>query len=151
MKKTIFWILLALVSGALLGKFTFDKYENVDIKQVISVNDKVYALKYGTFGNTEQMSEEISNVERYIYIEEENRVTAYVGITTTKENADKLKVIYDKKNVPTSIEKISINNEEFIQNLNEYEKLLDATDDDNSLLIIEKQILSCYEQLVVES
>ena len=36
----------------------------------------------------------------------------------------------------------------FIQNLNEYEKLLSATDDEASLLIIERQILSCYESVV---
>ena len=34
------------------------------------------------------------------------------------------------------------------QNLNEYEKLLSATDDEASLLIIERQILSCYESVV---
>ena len=42
-------------------------------------------------------------------------------------------------------------NEEFIENLNEYEKLLKATDDYKSLLIIENQILSCYMNLVVDN
>ena len=40
-------------------------------------------------------------------------------------------------------------NEEFIQNLNEDEKLVSASLDEKSLLIIEKQILSCYEELMV--
>ena len=46
------------------------------------------------------------------------------------------------------IKKVKIDNDEFIQNLNEYEKLLSATDDEASLLIIERQILSCYESVV---
>lgn len=148
MKKTLFWIVLALASGSLLGKFTFDTYENIEVRKVISVNDEVYMLKYGTYENVEQMIEEITDINRYIYIEEENKVTAYIGISTTKENINKIKTIYDNKGVITSIKKLTISNEEFIQNLNEYEKLLSATEDEASLLIIQKQILSCYEELV---
>ena len=60
----------------------------------------------------------------------------------------KLKKIYDAKKIKTTIAKVKIDNDEFIQNLNEYEKLLSATDDEASLLIIERQILSCYESVV---
>lgn len=151
MKKTIFWIFLALVSGSLLGKFTFDTYENIEVRNVININDKVYMLKYGTYENVEQMIEEIIDIDRYIYIEEENKVTAYIGISTTKENINKIKSIYDKKGIITSVQKLAISNDEFIQNLNEYEKLLSATEDESSLLIIQKQILSCYEELVANN
>ena len=61
---------------------------------------------------------------------------------------NKLKKIYDAKKIKTTIAKVKIDNDEFIQNLNEYEKLLSATDDEASLLIIERQILSCYESVV---
>ena len=59
MKKTILWILVALISGGLLGKYTFDKYEDVEVKNVISINNDVYMIKYGTYltqnhGNTER-------------------------------------------------------------------------------------------------
>ena len=150
MKKTFMWIMFALFSGALLGKITFDKYENVEIQKVININDQVYMLKYKEFGNVDQMADEVIELDRYVYIEKEDMVTTYIGIFATKENAIKLKEIYDKKGFKTSIVKQSIDNEEFIQNLNEYEKLLTATEDENSLLIIQKQILSCYEDLVVE-
>ena len=151
MKKTMFWIILALASGSLLGKYTFDTYENIEVSNVISINDKVYMLKYGTYGNIEQMVDEITDIDRYIYIEEENKVTAYIGIATTKENINKIKSIYDKKGIITSVQKLTISNDEFIQNLNEYEKLLSATEDDTSLIIIQKQILSCYEELVANN
>ena len=36
MKKTIIWVLFALLSGALLGKITFDRYEKIDTKNVIT-------------------------------------------------------------------------------------------------------------------
>ena len=149
MKKTIIWVLLALISGALLGKFTFDRYENVDTKNVISYDNYVYLLKYDKYNNFEEMKEKVTNVDKYIYIEKDDKVTAYVAIAKTKDNINKIKDIYNTKNINLEVTKEKIDNEEFIQNLNEYEKLLSASDDEKSLLIIEKQILSCYEELMV--
>ena len=149
MKKTIIWVLLALISGALLGKFTFDRYENVDTKNVISYDNYVYLLKYDKYNNFEEMKEKVTNVDKYIYIEKDDKVTAYVAIAKTKDNINKIKDIYNTKNINLEVTKEKIDNEEFIQNLNEYEKLLSASDDEKSLLIIEKQILYCYEELMV--
>lgn len=151
MKKTFIWILLALTSGALLGKFVFDRYEKIDVQNVISYNNYVYMLKYGSYDSLDDMSNKVTNVDRYIYIEKEGKIDAYVGISKTKKNANKIKKIYDNKNVKVIVQKVRLENEEFIQNLNEYEKLLDATEDEKSLLIIEKQILSCYEDVVVNN
>ncbi len=151
MKKTFIWILLALASGALLGKFVFDRYEKVDTQNVISYDNYVYMLKYGSYDSLDDMSNSITNVDRYVYIENDGKINAYVGISKTKDNANKIKKIYDNKDIKLLVEKVQIENEEFIQNLNEYEKLLDATEDENSLIIIEKQILSCYEDVVVNN
>ncbi len=151
MKKTLFWIFAALLSGALLGSFTFDRYENLNVEKVININDKVYMAKYGEYKSEEEMINNISNVERYIYIVEDGKYKAYVGVSTTSKNIKKIVDIYLNKNIKLDIEKITIDNEEFIQNLNEYEKLLDATVDEKSLLIIQNQILSCYEELVVNN
>lgn len=148
MKKTIIWVLFALLSGALLGKITFDRYEKIDTKNVISYNNYVYMLKYGSYKTVDDMTNKITNIDRYVYITDENKTTAYISISKTKENLNKLKKIYDDKKIKTTIAKVKIDNDEFIQNLNEYEKLLSATDDSSSLLIIERQILSCYESVV---
>ena len=143
MKKTIIWVLFALLSGALLGKITFDRYEKID-----SYNNYVYMLKYGSYKTVDDMTNKITNIDRYVYITDENKTTAYISISKTKENLNKIKKIYDAKKIKTTIAKVKIDNDEFIQNLNEYEKLLSATDDEASLLIIERQILSCYESVV---
>ena len=148
-KKTILWIIFALFSGAILGKITFDKYENLDVQKVINLNDKIYMIKYVTYSKEDEMAKELSDVERYIYIENDGKYSAYVGAAASKENAQKIVDIYASKKIKLTLEKVSINNDEFIQNLNEYEKLLSATQDENSLIIIEKQIMSCYEQTVV--
>ena len=91
MKKTIVWIIFALVSGALLGKLTFDRYEKLDTQNVISYDNYVYLLKYGTYKTLDEMSDAITELDRYIYIEKNDKVDAYVAIAKTKENASKIK------------------------------------------------------------
>lgn len=150
MKKTIIGIIIAILAGVLLAKLTFDKYEKVDTKNVISYDDEVYMLRVGTYDSVDEMQRSALDYERYIYIEKEGKVTVYIGIAKTRENIEKIKNVYDDKNVKTTVETVTINNDEFIQNLNEYEKLLDVTEDANSLLIIENQILSCYEDIMVK-
>lgn len=150
MKKTLIWVLVAIISGIALGRITFDKYQDIQVEKVISYNDKMYALYYGVYDSVEDMNKDMSSIERYIYINVNNKVYSYIAITEKKENIKKIKKIYDSKNIKTSIVKINIDNDEFIQNINEYEKLLDATEEESSLLIIENQILSCYEKLVVK-
>lgn len=150
MKKTIFLVILALASGAFLGKFTFDKYENLNVENTIKVDNNVYALLIGAYDNKEDMKDSITNIDRYIYLSLNGEIKAYVAISSTKSNIQKIKKIYDDKNINLKIEKINISNDEFIQNLNEYEKLLSVAEDEKSLLIIENQILSCYEELVIK-
>lgn len=149
MKKTILWIMFAILSGAVLGKVTFDKYSSLKVDEVISYNTNTYMLKYKTYSSKKKMEEDVKKIDRYIYIKEGNDITVYLAITTSKDNIKKIKKIYDEENIKTSIKRVDIENEEFIQNLNEYEKLLTAAYSKSSLITIENQILSCYEKLVV--
>lgn len=142
---------MALVSGAFLGKTTFDRYKKVDSINVISNNTNVYALRYGKYANLDEMQDDVTLVDRYIYIESKDDVSAYVALATTRDSINKIKKVYKDKNLNLTVSKVNIENEEFIENLNEYEKLLKATDDYKSLLIIENQILSCYMNLVVDN
>lgn len=142
---------MALVSGTFLGKTTFDRYKKVDSINVISNNTNVYALRYGKYANLDEMQDDVTHVDRYIYIESKDDVSAYVALATTRDSINKIKKVYKDKNLNLTVSKVNIENEEFIENLNEYEKLLKATDDYKSLLIIENQILSCYMNLVVDN
>ena len=149
MKKTIIWIMFAILSGAVLGKTTFDKYSSLKVDEVISYNANTYMLKYKTYSSKKKMEEDVKKIDRYIYIKDGNDITVYLAIASSKDNIKKIKKIYDEENIKTSIKRVDIENEEFIQNLNEYEKLLTAAYSKSSLITIENQILSCYEKLVV--
>jgi hypothetical protein len=149
MRKTLIWIILAIISGSLLGKYTFDKYKKIDIDNILKSDKNIYALKYKMYSNTNEMYEDISDIDRYIYIQNNDVITVYLAIAKNKENITKLKSIYDNKNVKTIISKIKIVNNDFINDLDEYERLLSVTSDSKTLLTIENQILSSFEKKVV--
>ena len=151
MKKTLYWIFIAILSGVILGYLTFDRYDDLNIRNVIKLDDGVYMIKYGTFYNMDDMVDSVKEVNRYIYINEEEKYDVYIAISKSYENINRILDIYENKIKDLKIEKVNINNDEFIQNLDEYEKLLTAASSNESLLIIENQILSCYEKLVLSN
>ena len=151
MKKTLYWIFIAILSGIILGYLTFDRYDDLNVRNVIKLDEGVYMIKYGTFYDEDEMFDNVKEVNRYIYINEGNKYDAYIAISKSYENISRILDIYKDKIKNLTIEKVNINNDEFIQNLDEYEKLLTAADTDDSLLIIENQILSCYEKLVLSN
>lgn len=148
MKKIVLCSILAIISGGILGKITFDRYDKLNVKTVIKLDKNVYMLKYDTYKNKEDMLNNTSNLERYIYIEKDNKFYVYVAVAKTMDSINKLKNIYSGD---LKVEKVNIKNDGFIQNLDEYEKLLKSTYDTDSLKVIENEILSCYEKWVVNN
>lgn len=148
MKKIVLCSILAIISGGILGKITFDRYDKLNVNPVIKLDKNVYMLKYDTYKTKEDMLNNTSNLERYIYIEKDNKFYVYVAVAKTMDSINKLKNIYSGN---FKVEKVNIKNDGFIQNLDEYEKLLKSTDDTDSLKVIENEILSCYEKWVVNN
>ena len=149
MKKKVLSILFAIIFGLLIGKGIINKYDNNSIVAAKTFDNEVYAILYGSYNSLKEVDENTRELDKYIYIEEGNLYYVYLALTKTKENAVKFKNIYKDLNNKVSIVKINIDNNEFILNLEEYEKLLNETTDKNSLIIIENQILACYLDTVV--
>ena len=148
MKKTIILIIIAISSGLLLGKYTFDRYYEFNAQEVFDYENNVYMIKYGTYNSYDEMINNTIDLNRYVFVNDNNLYTVYISITKTLGNAKKILTIYNKKYNDLEIEKVPISNDEFIQNLTEYEKLLDASFDEKNLAIVQNQILSSYEKLV---
>lgn len=149
MKKKVLSILFAIIFGLLIGKGIINKYDNNSIVAAKTFDNEVYAILYGSYNSLKEVDENTRELDKYIYIEEGNLYYVYLALSKTKENAVKFKNIYKDLNSKVSIVKINIDNNEFMLNLEEYEKLLNETTDKNSLIIIENQILACYLDTVV--
>ena len=148
MKKIILSIFLAILLGAILGKITFDKYDQNNIRKVIKLDDNLYMLKYSSYKSYDDMVKGTYEFDRYVYIKKNNGYTVYTAISKTRENIDKINKLYDNKYI---VQKVNVSNDEFIQNLDEYEKLLTLANDKETIMVIENQILSCYEKMVVNN
>jgi hypothetical protein len=78
MKKTFLLILMALVSGSMLGKLTLDRYEKTE--EVVSYETNLYMLKINTYNNISEMNDKITKAIVYIELKPKERTVAKVNL-----------------------------------------------------------------------
>ena len=147
MKKYFFPILFALVIGFLLAFIVLKQYQNVSLTlPTLASSEKLYFLQQGVYSSKESMEKNTSGLEHYIYSFENNQYYVYVGITRIKENADKLKGFFTEKGYSIYIKELSIQNQKFLAILDQYDSLLQETQDTKMYTTICGQVLSKYEE-----
>ena len=143
--KFAFLIVLAILFGFVSARVVYGK-----IRVPVSNGENIYFLQEGMSSDKNEFDDDD---KKYDYIVEKigDKYYAYVGITTNLSNANKIKKIYDNKNIDTYIRKRNIKNEEFYNNLEQYDILLSGALKDKEVLSINKVILSSYEEMVLKS
>ena len=135
-------VLIVILLAFLCANFVYEKYR----KSILLEEDgNVYLLQQGVYTDTKQ----IKNIaDSYITIEQDHIFYTYLGMTTKKENANKIKEIYEKRNIPVYIKTENIQNSEFLNALSQYDILLKNTDDQEEIQNILETILSTYEEIL---
>lgn len=129
-----------------MTKFTFGQYEtDYSLKTVFNKSEEIIFLKYKVVDSLE----EISLDSNYIYNIENDKYHIYIGITSNKENANKLKEFYKKKEYNLDEVKISVSNKEFLELLKQYDNLLLSITDEQVIESINKVIIEKYKELVI--
>ena len=149
MKNTIKYILIAIIIGIIIGKYIFNEYKiEKDASKVMKEN-YIYLMQYGVYSKKDNMIESCKNIKNYFYFKDKNGYHVIVGITKNKENKQKigdslglLENIYMKRE--------KIDNNEFMQLIEQYDNLISQTDDKEIIVNAQKQILSNYEELILE-
>ena len=120
-------VLIVILLAFLCANFVYEKYR----KSILLEEDgNVYLLQQGVYTDTKQ----IKNIAAsYITIEQDHKFYTYLGMTTKKENANKIKEIYEKRNIPVYIKTENIQNSEFLNALSQYDILLKNTDDQEEI------------------
>ena len=129
-----------------MAYFIISQYESYDGITVSKNASKLYFIQNGVFSKKENMEESMKNFSNYIYSVEDNMYYSYIGITSIKQNAEKIKNYYQKNGYETIIKEKIIDNSEFNKILNEYDKILSKSEEDDSIKIICTQVLSKYEE-----
>ena len=150
MKKYIVPIISALLVGFLLAKFTIDQYDKKEsLKTVFNNAETLYFIQQGVYSSKESMESNMTDFAYYIYNLDGDKYYTYIGITKNAENCEKLKGFFEKMGYITYIKEFDVNDEAFIEVLNQYDNLLQQTSDENTIKAICSQVLSKYEELIL--
>ncbi|MBR3362312.1 MAG: hypothetical protein IKG40_00115 [Bacilli bacterium] len=148
MKKYFFPIITSFIIGTLIAFFLISNYENAESITISKNAKKIYYIQKGVYSSKDSMKKNMSAFSYYIYNVENNKYYTYIGLTSNKENADKIKNYWNKKGYDIYIKEKTIDNKSFITILNQYDEILSKTNDEGTIVTINNQILSKYEELV---
>lgn len=149
MKKYLGTFIIALVIGFFLCYIFLNQYDSFDGIKVSSTGEKLYFIQYGVFSNLESLEENTISLQNYIYNEQDGLYYVYVGITHKEENANKIAKYYKELGYDAIIKQYEITNKKFINELVNYDEVLLNTNDNTVIASIINQVLSKYEEVVI--
>ena len=150
-KSSILCVLGAIIIGILIGKYIYGQYKE-ETKSVFnySKDEVVYLLQYGVYSTEENMIENAKNLKNCFYYKENDGYHVLIGITKNKKLKQKIVDSYKiKDNI--YMKGVKVNNQEFLNLLEQYDSLVESSDDKDTIITSQKQILSKYEELILES
>lgn len=139
-------ILCAVLLGYLCASFIFNQYgaENY----VFNEKGNVYLLQCGAYTTEEASEKEIKGVDEKITIKEDNKYYSYIGMTTDYEIAEKIQKLYKDNNVDIYIKNSYLDDEDFINQLVQYDVLLESSNSIDEVNAILKTILATYDEFI---
>ena len=107
-----------------------------------------YFIQEGVYSSKEIMTENTKDIQVKTVDTINNKQYVYLGITRDNNNAKKIKDIYEKKGYQIYIKEQNLSNEEFYNNVTQFDILVNSTDKDSEILTIEEVVLANYEELI---
>lgn len=149
MKKYLLAFVMALVIGFFLSNFFLNQYDDYDGIKVSNSGEKLYFVQFGVFSNIENLEKNTISLQNYIYNKQDNLYYVYVGITKLKSNADKIINYYKSLNYDVILKEYELTNQTFLDLLNKYDEVLKNTEDVTAISSVINQVLSKYEEVVI--
>lgn len=140
--KILFPISASLLIGILCGNIVFSQYSN-NINEVITDKSSVYLLQQGVYSSLESMEEATSNISDYLYVKQNDKYYVYLGVTSDKKLADKVKENY---NTDIYIKENEISNEALLLKIKENDKTIQETSNKKDILSFSKKSLEIFEE-----
>ena len=146
MKKILFlgcFLILAILLVGNVRKFNYSS-----INELVRGEDKFYFLQEGVYEKKENVLKNIKNLEQKVVVYENQKYYVYVGITKDKNISERLKKVYEEKGLKLYEKVQTINNEEFNNNVTQFDLLINNSDTIDEILTIEEVVLANYDELV---
>lgn len=150
MKKVLILVVLAITIGFFMGKIFLEQYDGYNGIQMTSSNGEIlYFIKYAEYQTEEEMEHGTINLTNYIYNEINGSYYVYIGITNDNDNLVKLINYYSNMGYNVYTEEYLVTNKKFLEALKNYDSILKNTDDSVVISSISNQVLSKYEEYVL--
>lgn len=147
MKKTMIVSLASIILGALSAMLLNSTYKEKLIN-TFSEGKTYYFIQEGVYSSKEIMTENTKDIQVKTVDTLNNQHYVYLGITRDNNNAKKIKDIYEKKGYQIYIKEQNLSNEEFYNNVTQFDILVNSTDKASEILTIEEVVLANYEELI---
>lgn len=146
MKKLLLLLLISLGLGFLFSKILFGQYRELPVNSTIK---KVYFIQQGVYSSEASMQENTSKLAHYTYEKIGSKYYVYGCFTAQKENIDIIKNYFQSLNYSIYAKEINIDNEQFLNILEQYDYLMNNIENVATVKNICKQIVTKYEELVL--
>lgn len=147
-KKIILSVVFTMLLGIATAKVVYSKTISSDDKKS---NNTVYFLQLGVYTNKNSMQLDTKSIENKIVIQENDKYYVYVGISKSKKNLEKVSKLYKNDGYNLYIKEMSVLNNEFLVNLEQFDKLIESAKTNEEINTINMVILSSYEKMVIKS
>jgi len=144
-KNFLIPLVISIILGFISAQIVYNEY---DKKQEINKNN-TYILQGGVYTTKETLETAIKSFNNYLVVSEDNKYYVYLAMTTSRDNAQKLKKMYENMEIEIYVREVNIDNTEFVSNLEQYDILIESVDNTDNLLSINEVVLSSYEELVL--
>lgn len=144
MKKMIITSIFILIIGIVFGTKIYDVKDS--LMTTLANQETYYFLQEGVYTSKKIMEENIKNLPTKAIEYKQNKYYVYIGITKEENIAKKIKSIYEEEGYQIYIKEIKIYNEEFNNNITQFDLLINSATTKDEILTIEEVVLANYEE-----
>jgi hypothetical protein len=146
MKKILILSSTFILLGFIVGNYIFTK--RVDLVRNINDNKTYYFLEEGVYSSKEILDTNVSKIAEKVISKIDNYYHVYIGITKDKDIAFKIKELYEERGYKINVKEKKVNNEEFSNNVSQFDILLKEVTTFDEIITIERIVLSNYDDLI---
>ena len=147
LKKTILWGITFIGLGFFIGDLIFNNRELI-LNSISKRGEPYYFLQEGVYSDKQILENNLTSINIKTIDYNNDKFYIYLGITKNKKVAEKLKTIYKEKGYPVIIKEKHLENEEFSNNVTQFDLLINATKEEDEILTIEEVVLANYDELI---
>lgn len=138
-------IIITVIIALVIATFLYFNYNKTSASKKES--EVLYFLQVAAFAKYENVTKMSKVLSSYLVIEEEDLYHIYVGITKNQDNLKKLEEFYKNSGHNIYVKEKIVQNKKFIDYLKNYDLILEDTEDKETILNINKNVLKKYEEV----